>query len=133
MSTSRICGAAVAVALVLSVGCGSKSKEGGALQAIQLISRAAQTTTSAKTARVSMDAHQGGSQIPADVWIDAQGRVRRMRLSLKLPSSPSSTTAAGTMTQTIEYYDFGVPVTATVPPVSEVTDTSDLIGSSPSP
>lgn len=76
---------------------------------------------------------QGGAQIPADVWIDAQGRVRRMRLSLNLPGSASSTVAGGTMTETIEYYDFGVPVNVTLPPASEVTDLSDLIKASPSP
>jgi hypothetical protein len=68
----------------------------------------------------------GLSRVPTDVWIDQQGRIREMKIvvplsvaalaKLGLSGAPSGITES----VTIGLSDFGVPVTATPPPTSEV-------------
>jgi hypothetical protein len=72
----------------------------------------------------------GSKTIPADVWIDEDGRLRKMRYELTMKGS-SSTTQAGAaatkVTTTIELYEFGIAVQATLPPASQVTDATKLL------
>jgi hypothetical protein len=60
---------------------------------------------------------------PAQVWIDRQGRVRRIVLLMPLPELPGAP-ADFWLTQTTDSYDFGVPVRVTAPPMSQVRDPS---------
>jgi hypothetical protein len=75
-----------------------------------------------------------GQSVPVDVWIDAQGRLRQMQVSLDLTKLhlPQGATlpaqARGTAVLTVDLWDFGVPVHATAPPADQVTDASPLIG-----
>jgi hypothetical protein len=68
----------------------------------------------------------GESEIPTDVWVDDEGRVRRQRYTQKIPAGPDT----GEMTFTMELFDFGVEVDAEPPPAGQVTDISKLIGKS---
>jgi len=76
---------------------------------------------------------------PANIWIDGQGRLRKMTYSLDpskfdaaaLNSNPK---VAASMAQiagidfTLELYSFGVPVSVTAPPANETTDFGSLNG-----
>ena len=58
------------------------------------------------------------SGIPSDLWIDGQGRLRRMSYTVKVTTS---TLSASTTKSTIDYYAFGTPVSVQVPPADQVT------------
>jgi hypothetical protein len=68
----------------------------------------------------------GAGTIPVDVWVDSQNLVRRLQEVLHMPGELG--TPAGTVvTQTTDYYDFGVPVRVSAPPAAEVASLSQLI------
>ena len=72
---------------------------------------------------------------PVDVWLDAQGRLRRFQQTIDpstihLPaglSGPANPFAAGPVTVTYELYDFGSQVDVNIPPADQVTDLNQLI------
>ena len=72
---------------------------------------------------------------PVDVWLDAQGRLRRFQQTIDpstihLPaglSGPANPFAAGPVTMTYELYDFGSQVDVNIPPADQVTDLNQLI------
>jgi hypothetical protein len=68
----------------------------------------------------------GSKTIPADVWIDGKGRLRKVRLQV----AASTTTTKGSVT--FEYFDLGSRVNVEAPPGNEVVDFQDLLGGSPS-
>jgi hypothetical protein len=57
---------------------------------------------------------------PADVWLDGQGRLRKLAYSQDLAKFSKAQT--GTVSITMELYDFGARVHVAVPPASQVTD-----------
>jgi hypothetical protein len=66
--------------------------------------------------------------IPADVWIDGDGRLRRMTLQLDLGEmfrglDPSAATGSDhfVITETVDLFDFGTPVHVEAPPADQVT------------
>lgn len=67
----------------------------------------------------------GTSSIPANVWIDDQGRMRRLRLQ----TAGESGGPAGTLE--FELYEFGVPADVQVPPADQVTDLASSFGGAP--
>ena len=66
----------------------------------------------------------GSKTIPADVWIDSKGRLRKVRLRVVA----SSTTSKGSVS--FEYFDLGAQVNVDAPPANEVVDFQDLLGGS---
>ncbi len=71
----------------------------------------------------------GSATQPVDVWLDAQGRVRRMKYTVDLSQSKTATTTptqGGSATYTLELFDFGVPVQTQVPPADQVVDINEL-------
>lgn len=67
----------------------------------------------------------GVRMVPTEVWIDADGLARRMKLTYEgMRFAPGQ---EGDMTMTMELYDFGVEVDVEPPPESEVTDVQELI------
>lgn len=72
----------------------------------------------------------GTDEFPTEVWIDADGLVRRQLMEVPLPDFTSvegadgETTAQqlpeGEMTMTVTYGDFGVPVAVEAPPAEAV-------------
>jgi hypothetical protein len=55
-----------------------------------------------------------------DVWIDADGRTRRMAIALD--------STAMSMTQEIEFFDFGADVDLSAPPADDVADFAQVFG-----
>jgi LppX_LprAFG lipoprotein len=68
----------------------------------------------------------GSKTIPAEVWIDGKGRVRKVRLHV----AASTTTTKGSVA--FEYFDLGAHVNAEAPAANEVVDFQDLLGGSQS-
>lgn len=69
----------------------------------------------------------GGQTAPVTVWIDTDGLVRKLVQSFDL-SKADGGDSLGTMTSTIELYDFGAPVEVSAPPKRQVTDGTALLG-----
>lgn len=69
--------------------------------------------------------HLGAGTIPVDVWVDRQNLVRQVRISLH-PDHGEGKPAAARVTQTIDFWDFGVPVRVSPPPASEVASPSQF-------
>jgi hypothetical protein len=63
--------------------------------------------------------------IPADVWVDGEGRMRKKRYVMKI--RPEGAPSSVTMRLTMELFDFGTAVTVAKPPTSQVTDFADLL------
>jgi hypothetical protein len=57
---------------------------------------------------------------PADVWIDQQGRLRRMHYAVTMKVPGEATSATVTVETTLELYDFGVEVHVAPPPADQV-------------
>ena len=72
----------------------------------------------------------GASTIPVDVWVDRHNLVRRMREVLPMPGI-TGTPKGTVLTQTTDFYDFGVPVRVSAPPASQVASLSQLIADQP--
>jgi hypothetical protein len=53
-----------------------------------------------------------------DLWLDGQGRVRRMSYTMQIKVATTSTTS--TIKSTVEYYSFGTPVSVQLPPADQV-------------
>ena len=62
----------------------------------------------------------GSMMVPAEVWIDDDDRLRKFVQEMDIPDM-------GSMTSTLEFYDFGTEVEAEVPPADQVTDLLDLL------
>lgn len=56
------------------------------------------------------------ADVPVDVWLDDEDRPRRQRMLFTVPGG------AGTVTMTIEAFDFGTPVDIELPPADQVDD-----------
>jgi hypothetical protein len=61
----------------------------------------------------------GLATLRVDVWVDGQARVRRIAVSLPNPQS-SGMPAGFRISETADYYDFGIPVQVSAPPANEV-------------
>ncbi|MDQ3890410.1 MAG: hypothetical protein M3312_07635 [Actinomycetota bacterium] len=71
----------------------------------------------------------GVQKIPADVWVDDAGRVRRLKLAYEnVRLAPGQ---EGDLTMRMDLFDFGVDVDVAPPPAGRVTDVSDLAARSP--
>ncbi|HEX2235197.1 MAG TPA: hypothetical protein VHK89_02875 [Actinomycetota bacterium] len=89
--------------------------------------RAAEKAT--EGARASVDALIARSRtdaLDADVWIDDEGRMRKMTYGVDLATSDGSADD-NTMTVSMELYEFGVDVAVEPPPPDEVVDLLQLI------
>ena len=76
----------------------------------------------------AMKAKTGVTTIPVEVWIDAQGRARKLwsRIDMTKASDPASA-KVGSITTTIDFYDFGTPVRINAPPPDQVADMTNLV------
>lgn len=76
----------------------------------------------------ALDSFGGGlNELPMDVWIDGDGMVRRMEMTMDL-SEVDDSADLGSMVMTIELFDFDEPVDIEVPDPSNVVDMEDLEG-----
>ena len=62
--------------------------------------------------------------MPFTAWVDGEGMVRRLELDLHMSAGGT----AARMQMVLELYDFGAPVTITVPSADEVTDLGAMLG-----
>ncbi len=78
-----------------------------------------------KTAQL-LERVTGSSSLPLDVWVDGQGRVRRLATEVKLG------TAAGVLSETVnmELFNFGPQPAVVLPPESEVSEETSALGAS---
>jgi hypothetical protein len=67
----------------------------------------------------------GSTTIPVDVWVDAQGRARRMTVHADTSAFGTSGSA---FTMTVELYDFGAAVDVQPPPADDTIDLTGLYG-----
>jgi len=68
----------------------------------------------------------GTSTIPTEVWIDDQGRMRKMSFSLDVPTAGASggSPQSANLALTLELFDYGAPVNVTPPPSSQISSQS---------
>jgi hypothetical protein len=74
----------------------------------------------------------GTSTYPMSVWVDAKGLVRQF--SAHLSASPATPSASGSSSSvhvdvaaTIQFFDFGAPVTVSAPPASQTNDITKVV------
>jgi hypothetical protein len=94
---------------------------------VDLNKAAAQAPESARRAITQLVERLGGSSMPVSVWIDADGLPRRFEQTLTV--GPAAGADAQTVRTRIEFYDYGTPVTVTIPPASQTQSFADLLES----
>jgi hypothetical protein len=104
---------------------------------IDLTKAADQKSPAAQAAVKSLETQLNATALPVQVWLDGQGRVRQVSEQLQVSTSPQSNgsttvpAASGSVSTTVDYYDFGTPVTVQPPPSSQVDDiTSQALAAS---
>jgi hypothetical protein len=65
--------------------------------------------------------------LPADVWVDDQGRLRKMRYQLKLRPKATDQQGSATVSTIMELFDFGTDANVRRPPASQVADLAELL------
>jgi hypothetical protein len=72
----------------------------------------------------------GSKEIPAEAWLDDEGRVRRIRYDYEaeVPGAAGAPQKTRT-TVTMELFDFGTQVNVELPPADEVTDLARFLKS----
>ena len=70
---------------------------------------------------------KGVASAPYDVYVDAEGRVRRLEQSVEVPASPQTGGQPLTVRTTLELYDFGLPVKVPGPPGDKIRDGGPLL------
>ena len=66
--------------------------------------------------------------IPVDVWIDADGLVRRFAIDVSNVMPASGAAAGDAATMTLELFDYGEPFSVVVPDPSVTTSYRDVLG-----
>lgn len=73
----------------------------------------------------------GASTFPVEVWVDGEGRIRKMAYAIDLSKSAAAAddaaAKAGPMNIAIELYDYGTKVEVAEPPADQVSDLTTLI------
>ena len=97
------------------------------------LNRAAQSLPAPQQATIRQVIGLAGTPtFPADVWVDGAGLVRQVRFAFDYSHSPQPKVAAvGGMQVTVDYSNFGAPVSVIVPPASQVESLSDLMAQAP--
>jgi hypothetical protein len=70
----------------------------------------------------------GTDTLPVDLWVNADGLPVRVRYEMAFAGSEIEQLKDAKTTFSIDYFDWGKPVTVTVPDPSEVEDASGLFG-----
>ena len=96
------------------------------------LTRAAESSSAERRGVRGLASRLGLTSIPVEVWLDDQQRVRRLAQTLDLSDAPrSQDLAAGPLPRrvevSLELFDFGLPVTITIPPAEDVADADDLV------
>jgi hypothetical protein len=102
---------------------------------IDLDKAAAGQSTQAQNAVHALEQQLGTHTLPAQVWLDSDGRLRKisMRETLTGAATPTSTTPPTTPSGNISFdftatlSDFGVPADITAPPANQTTDLTKVL------
>jgi hypothetical protein len=85
----------------------------------------------------SLEAQLNATTLPVQIWLDGQGRVRQVSEQIQVSTNAQSNggttvpAASDSVSTTVDYYDFGAPVTVQAPPSSQVDDiTSQALAAS---
>jgi hypothetical protein len=71
----------------------------------------------------------GTKSIPADIWIDGDGRMRRMHYAIDVKGAQAAAVGGqAKVAVTLELFEFGTEVSAEPPPADQVADVSSLLG-----
>jgi hypothetical protein len=95
---------------------------------VDLTKVADQKSPAAQAAIKSLEAQVNATTVPVQVWLDGQGRVRQVSEQIQVSTTSQSSggttipAASGSVSTTVDYYDFGTPVTVQAPPSSQVDD-----------
>lgn len=76
----------------------------------------------------ALEQQLGSTTLPVDVWLDAQGRVRKLVLDEQVSqpaATPGSQPTSVRLSVTVTLSDFGVAADITAPPADQVTDVTD--------
>ena len=103
------------------------------------LSKAASASQLDATAKEKLGSLYNNLKAPADVWIDSDGRLRKITYSLDttklnpsaLSDNPRITAGLQQLAGidfTLELYQFGVPVSVTAPPADQVSDVTAEAG-----
>jgi hypothetical protein len=98
---------------------------------VDLTKAADQKSPAAQAAIKSLEAQVNATTLPVQVWLDGQGRVRQVSEQLQVSTisqSSGGTTipaASGSISTTVDYFDFGTPVSVQPPPASQVDDVTN--------
>ena len=74
-----------------------------------------------RTSIQSLERGLGTHTLPVDVWVDGDNLVRRLQEHLSVAGS-------GKVDFSVDFYDFGTPVSITPPPASETLDLGKVLG-----
>jgi hypothetical protein len=66
----------------------------------------------------------GLTAIPIDVWIDTEGRLRKLVMDVNASASGNGSTGSAKLE--LEVYDYGAPLRLTLPPADQVVDAATL-------
>lgn len=86
----------------------------------------AQTDAEAKKAVETVIESIGTATFPATVWIDGEGRMRKMVYEFDAAKLKTAPGLSGTLTTTFEMYDFGVRVDVNPPPAEDTADAAKV-------
>jgi hypothetical protein len=95
---------------------------------VDLTKVADQKSPAAQAAIKSLEAQLNATMMPVQIWLDGQGRVRQVSNQIQVSTKAQSTggttvpAASGSVSTTVDYYDFGTPVSVQAPPTSQVDD-----------
>lgn len=96
------------------------------------LTKAATDAPAASRAKLQQAAQAAGQTIPVDVWIDNQGRLRRLKASVDLSKLQArdgvTVNHTGTIVTTLELWNFGTPVNVTPPPADQVSPLGEISG-----
>jgi hypothetical protein len=67
----------------------------------------------------------GTSRVPADVWVDGDGRLRKLGYAVDVKGGAQANTRIAV---NLELFDFGTAVKVTPPPADQVADAGSLVG-----
>lgn len=67
-----------------------------------------------------------GAEVPLELWIDGDGRLRRMDMALAGSTESASGPVALTVETRMELFDFGVSVDVARPPAAQTVDLADI-------
>jgi hypothetical protein len=102
---------------------------------INLDKAAAGQSTAAQNAVHTLEQQLGSHTLPAQIWIDDQGRLRKFAINATMsgaaPGASTTPTSGPNGTITFQFTatlsDFGVPANITAPPADQTTDVTTML------